>query len=414
MSERRRRAFTRRLPRLALGLSLAIAPAASARTGPAPPIDKARPAPTAEQLEQARALFVTGSEAYREEKYDVAIDAFEAAFALAPRASVMFALAQATRLQYFVDGKFERIERAVELYRGYLSRDDADPDQADVAVRHLAWLNTQLAELQRQQDDSVARVIVSSDAPGATVRVGDQPVQEVPAAFEVPPGTIQLTVEAPGYVAQVREVVAVGGTGLPIDVSLQPLPGELEIITEEGAEIRIDGRSLGVAPLPAQQLTPGVHRVVILQPGRIAEVRTVAVEHSRQTRLEAPLEMSNQRVGAWALFGLAGALAVTAGASGVIQYRAQMDAEALYDAWRSDGLDPDEVADYSAYVAERNTWSQRTVALGVGAGVAAAVGAALWLLDDPQAPNQPVLTPTITPTVAPGGAGVALWGRFDF
>ena len=367
-------------------------------------------APTAEQLAQARTLFVAGSKAYGERRYEVAIEAFEAAFDLAPRASIVFALAQANRLQYFVDGKFERIEKAVEYYRQYLERDDADPAQSELAVRHLSSLNPQLARLSRKQDASIARIIVSSDTPGARVRIGDAPLQEVPAAFEVAPGPLQITVEAEGHGAQTREVVAVGGTGLPIDVQLTPLPGKLEVRTDDGAEVLIDGRSLGVAPIAVQELPPGNHRVVVLASGRRPYVGMVELAPTRSLQLQADLEQTPQRVAAWATFGLAGALAVTGAITGTLAYQAEQEAQDFATAWREAGLAPDEVDDYNAWVSERDTWSNYTLWLGVGTGVAAALGAALWLLDNPQAPSQPLLTPS----VAPGGSGAGLWGTFSF
>lgn len=387
----------------ALGLPPSVAAAVT-------PPEAAAPAPDAEQLERARTLFVTGSKAYNERKYAVAIDAFESAYALAPRASIVFALAQANRLQYYVDGEFERIENAVEYYRQYLERDDADPQQSDLAIRHLASLNPQLGRLSRKRDESVARLIVSADAPDAMVRLGDGPPQEVPAAFEMPPGPVQITVTAPGYASQTREVVTVGGTGLPIDVQLVPLPGTLTVQTEEGAEVRVDGRSLGSAPVAAQTLPPGTHRVVVLASGREPFVNVFALSAEDDVQVVAELEQTPQRIAAWATFGLAGALAVGSGITGALALDAQQDAEVFAARWQADGLDPEEADTYNGLVDERDQWTERTLILGVSAGVALALGGALWLFDDPQAPNQPVLTPS----VAPGGNGAGLWGTFSF
>ncbi len=389
---------------LAVMLAAIVAAPAAGQPKPAPA------GPSAEALEQARALFIAGSEAYREHKYIVAIDAFEAALELAPRGSIVFALAQAQRLQYFLDGQPERLEKAVGLYRQYIDRDDAEMEQERTAMRHLEGLTPQLQAAARKQDDSIGRLIVSADVDGATARIGDQVPMDTPATFEVEPGPLRVIVEAPGYQPAVRETVVVGGSAVAVPVELAPLPGRLMVRTDEGAEIRIDGRSLGAAPMAPLDLAPGTHRVVVLASGREAFFTDVAVASTREVTLDAPLEMTGQRVAAWSLFGLAGALAVTGGVMVGFALDEEAEAEAAYAIWESDGLYPDEAAAYEGHVTDRDTWTDRAIAVGVGAGVAAGLGAVLWLLDEPRAPSAPVLTPT----VAPDGSGAGLVGAFTF
>lgn len=376
----------------------------------AQPAAEAPAEPGPAQLEQARTLFITGSQAYRENKYGVAIEAFQAAYELAPRGSIIFALAQANRLQYFVDGEFARIERAVELYRTYIERDDVDPEQSAVAMRHLQTLMKSFSELNRKQDTSIGRIIVSANVDGARVRMGDGEPVQVPEVLEAKPGPVQVTFEAPGYAPQTREIVAVGGSAVPIDVQLVPLPGALRIDTEEGAQVLVDGRTLGAAPVAPLELPPGEHRVVVLSSGRRPFVESVTITPEREVIVDAPLEQTGQRVAAWFAFGAAGVLATTAGIMGYLTLEEQQKAEALHDLWQEEGLDPDDVTDYRAHLSRRDDWALRTLGVGVGAGIAAACGGILWLLDDPKAPNQPVLTPS----VAPDGSGVTLLGRFEF
>ena len=74
-----------------------------------------------EQSEQ-QALFRAGSEAYRQGRYEVAIEAFEQILRDASPPPVVFSAAQGHRLQYFVNAKLENLQRSVELYASILSR----------------------------------------------------------------------------------------------------------------------------------------------------------------------------------------------------------------------------------------------------------------------------------------------------
>src|SRR6185503_11462520 len=76
--------------------------------------------PSASQGEveqRAKDLYDAGSEAYRAGRYLVAIEAFREARALATRPTLTFSLAQAYRLQYFVDGDAKALEQAIAMYR---------------------------------------------------------------------------------------------------------------------------------------------------------------------------------------------------------------------------------------------------------------------------------------------------------
>lgn len=58
---------------------------------------------SADDVEQAKTLFNAGAQAFNVGKFSAAIQAFDAAYALAPRPAILFSLAQAQRRQYFVD-----------------------------------------------------------------------------------------------------------------------------------------------------------------------------------------------------------------------------------------------------------------------------------------------------------------------
>lgn len=395
-----RTAFT-----LAALAALAAFSAAPAGAQPPPPSAE-RPAPSPEALDRARELFKAGSDAYRDGEYAVAIEAFEAALDLTPRASVMFALAQSLRLQYFVDGQRERLERAIELYRRYGDSADADPALQVVALRHLAALITSLQELNRRRDATVGRLIVSTGVEGATVRVGERDPVEAPATLELPPGLVQVRVEAPRFQPQTVETMVIGGDSVALNLDLVPIPGRLVLDSPEGAEVIVDGRAQGAAPVPPIELAPGVHRVAVLASGRRAFVTTVEIAAAREVTLETPLELTGQRILAWGMFSVTGLLVAGTAVTAGLALDREAKADALLDRWEANGLNQDEAAAYADRVAERDAWVEGSIALGAAALVAGGIGAALWLFDQPTAPTGPVLTPTVTPD----GTGAALMG----
>lgn len=75
----------------------------------------------ADPTSEARTLFDAGQQAYGAGYYLEAARAFQQALELVPNPAITFSLAQCYRLQYFVDRRGEHLQRAVELYRRYLS-----------------------------------------------------------------------------------------------------------------------------------------------------------------------------------------------------------------------------------------------------------------------------------------------------
>jgi len=368
-------------------------------------------APAQADVEQARALYKAGSEAYREGKYEVASEAFDAALELTRRPSILFALAQAQRLQYFVDGNVDRLARSVALYREY--NDTVEDDVAGRrghAAKHLEALVPLLQAANDKNNDAVGRIIVSANVEGAIARLEGGETVEVPATFEVKPGQTRIPVEAAEYEPQVLDTVAVGGNAVALNVELNPIPGTLVLESPEGAEVIVDGRSLGAAPVAPQKLPPGNHRVVVLASGRQAFVTAIEVNRAREVTLETPLETTGQRVVAWTLIGIGGALAATTAATSAVAITHEVDAQTLSDKWQDVGLSVDEVRQYRQTVLDRDAWADASVAIGASAVAAIALGVALYLIDDPRAPKAPVLTPTIAPDGSGAGvSGIVSW-----
>lgn len=90
---------------------------------------------------------------------------------------------------------------------------------AEVATQEALKLAGRLLEAR---EPAVLRV--STQPPGATVYVDDQPFGTTPVEEQLPEGNHAIRVELDGYVVRTREVTSVAGVAESLDVELQPLP----------------------------------------------------------------------------------------------------------------------------------------------------------------------------------------------
>lgn len=355
-------------------------------------------APTAAEVERAHTLYRAGSQAYRQGRYDVAIPAFEEARRLAPRPPVLFSLAQSYRLQYFVDGDPDKLARAVALYRAYVDV-VGDGGRRDHAAQHLSTLVPLLRGLE---DGDAAgrsgpgRLIVSTPVEGATAHIGADEPSAMPATFVVAPGPVTVTVAAPGHQSRRTETVAVAGSVVALEVDLEPLPARLAIDAAPGTFVRVDGRLLGQTPLDAPlALAPGRHRVVLAAPGRTAFVQFVDLDRAEEATLAATLETSPLRLTAIGLFVGGGLLVAGGGVATALAFDAESDALALEDAYARRGLTSAEAERHRVLVDRRDSRRLTAGALTAAGLTTLAVGAVLWVIDDPPG-DGPALQPGLS------------------
>lgn len=358
-------------------------------------------------VDQAKALYQAGGEAYRQGRYAVAIRAFEEVLRVARRPAVLFSAAQAYRLQYFVDGDLAKLERAVELYRAYL---DEVPEggRRDHAAQHLSTL-TPILEQRRIEvspgeaaADSAARLIVSSSIEGAIARVDGGEAVPIPAAFEVEPGERKVHVEAPEHLPQTVDTVAVAGSVVALNVDLEPAPGRLLVRGPEGARILLDGQFVGHSPLSAPiEVAPGRHHLVVTDRGRVPFVHPLELRRGQSAELDAELAVTGQRVAAWSLLGAGAALLAGAGATFALTLEREDEAAALEARFERRGLSTGEARRYRELEEERDELAALTIGLGTAAGAAVIAGVLLWVFDEADAPA----STRWGPVAGPGGAG---------
>ncbi|RPJ00209.1 MAG: PEGA domain-containing protein, partial [Deltaproteobacteria bacterium] len=107
---------------------------------------------------------------------------------------------------------------------------------------------------------------------------------------ELVPGSHRVRVEKEGYEGSEREVMVKASERAEVSVSLKRMMGGLLIQTEPaGANVYIDGRSVGVSPYEARDLSPGPHRVRIVKQGYDVWEREVVVEAGKKGEIRSQL-----------------------------------------------------------------------------------------------------------------------------
>jgi tetratricopeptide (TPR) repeat protein len=187
---------------------------ATATPASAPPEPDA-PASGSDDAERAKQLYSLGAEAFAARRNADAIRYFRRAAEIVPSA----------KLTYNIGLAYEEMGdagRALAEYRGYLTQEqDADAERAAEVRARIASLEARLAETGVQQ------LFVSTDPPGATVRIAGRALGVTPWAGELPPGQHVVDVDLPGYAAQRSEVTVAAARSTELSLSLPRTPRDI-------------------------------------------------------------------------------------------------------------------------------------------------------------------------------------------
>ena len=388
-----------------------------------------------ENVEQAKTYFNAGAQAFAAGRFDAAVQAFEESYRLAPRPAILFSIAQAERRQYFLDKRIDGLRRAVAHYRQYVEADAKGSRRAD-AAQALSELEPILARLDVAGAPSPppaadatpqTRLMVASQTKDAEVWLDGKKASELPLIEEVSPGKHRVRVGASGYFDEEREVVAVKGSLVAVDIPLRERPALLAFWVPDGSEIAVDGRPQGRAPLAALELPPGRHLVAVTRTGHQPHVEELELQRGETRTLKTGLAVTGQRVGSYWVLGAAGASLVAGGVLAGLSLRQQSAAKDVLAARATGNIAP---ADLERYAADRDARDRfRTASVAtLGGGVAlGALGALLYAFDQPAArgvtrderprPRPDSASPqapdvAAAPLLAPGMVGAALGGRF--
>lgn len=375
----------------------------------------------ADDRAQAKTYFAAGEEAYRSGQYRIAMQAFEEAYRLAPLPQILFSLAQACRRQYFVNEQPGLLRRSVELYRKYL---DAVPrgGRRDHATKNLAEIVPILKILDAQNlkpppaakpEPQKTQLMVFSKVEGTRVAVDEAAGGETPLVVDVTPGTHRIDATADGYFAEQLEAIAVEGRLIVVEVTLRERPATVRIDTTDGAELLIDGRTMGEAPLGRPlEIPAGHHELVVRRRGHRAVSRALDLERGQELKLEFQLQPTSQRTGSYWVLGGSALLAVGGGLTVGLAFGRQSAARRLLDKRdvESINLTEDERLAYNRHLEVRQVLTDASYGvLGTGAAMLV-TGVLLYLLDSGTPP--PGAAFPLAATVGPDSITLVWAGAF--
>ena len=191
----------------------AAASAATASTTTAQESAPSEPAPAGDaDAERAKELYRLGAEAFTAQRNAEAIGYFRRAAELVPSAKLTYNIG----LAYEEMGD---VGRALGEYRSYLKQEQqADAERRDEVRGRITSLEQRLAAMGVQQ------LFVSSDPPGATVRVAGRALGVTPWAGELGPGTYTVVLDLPGHGPTEREVTLTAQRSEELAFALSPAP----------------------------------------------------------------------------------------------------------------------------------------------------------------------------------------------
>jgi tetratricopeptide (TPR) repeat protein len=374
----------------------------------------------ANAVEQAKALFNAGAAAYERHDYAGAIRAFEGAEQKAPRPAIVFSLAQAHRRQFYVDGNAAHQKTAIELFKQY-AKDVPSGGRHEDAMRALQ----ELGALSPQQE--VASVSVNaSGTPNARIALDGAPSVEAPLIGPVTPTKHHVVVTADGFVTEERDITAVNGQIVALDVTLKEKPAVVTIAAPGGAAVQVDGRPVGETPLLAPlQLGSGAHLITLAKNGHDAFSSELDLARGESRTLTAPLPTTKQRSIAIGMLVSSGIVALGGGVCAGFAAGFFNAAQSINSKIGKVNITADDASSYATYKDLRLAMLYASGISFATAAVLAATGLVLYVFDSPvpsaprtergPKPTEHKTEPTeisIVPTIGPNAFGASALLRF--
>ncbi len=134
-------------------------------------------------------------------------------------------------------------------------------------------------------------LLVLTQPSGAQVLVNGEERGTSPLTLEeIPPGTHIVEVRREGYQDGRETVEVTEGRQASVSIDLEEIPrgGGIQVTSSvPGAEVLLDGRSIGRAPLTERDIEPGDHTLLVRAPGHHDWERQVTIEEGVVLRIEA-------------------------------------------------------------------------------------------------------------------------------
>ena len=393
----------------------------------------------AEDKPGAERYFRAGAKAYAAQNFDAAATDFDEAWKALPLPEIAFSAAQAYRKLYRLDPKPQHVRRAVELYRAYLDKVKSGGRVGD-AVDNLAEMERELDKLKASGASTTVAPQIEHTRLGVSVTVAGEGAADLLALREVgdassestrglaatidgkpvPPFALVdvvakdhvIAATAEGYFPVEKKVVAVTGQSQLIELDLKPRPGKVNVHTEDGAQIAIDGRPTST-PV---DVAAGNHLLTIVHRGREPYLQDLVITRGHEISVSAPLvKTARRRAVPWVVGGttIAAAGAIVTGVLAVVH---DGRASKLRDDIAAGNQPPSAADEYDREVSSRDHFVTATWLLGGAAACTGAVALGLYFFDNPQPAERAMRshgsTISVVPTASSSGGGLSLVGRF--
>lgn len=256
---------------------------AAAQAKPAqPPGPESAPAePTADPLRAEAAA--------RKKAGDEAMDSFRFADALAAYSDA-YTITKDTALLY----NMGRALQALNRYPEALDKLEAFQQTASPELRErVPRLPKLIAELRQR----VSTLTIRTNVEGARIVVRSSVIGKAPLEKPVrlAAGPAEIEIDAEGYFPGKKIVELPGGAELTVDLNLfsKSTTGVLAVkASAPGAEVLVDGKRIGVAPLE-MNVAKGTHKVVVKHPDYRVYETSAVVEAGGTKRVEAALQSAS-------------------------------------------------------------------------------------------------------------------------
>lgn len=350
---------------------------------------------TAGGAAQAKEHFFFGVQAYEAGQYRAAVAAFEEAYRVQPHPGMLFSCGQALRRQYALDHRRDDLRRAIGYYRRYVEqvKQGGRFAEAAAALAELEPLASALGEEQPEEltaetPDQPKRqgvIMVWSKVKRAVATLdGGKPVA-MPLSATVEPGKHKLTITAEGYVTEEQDVMVAPGGSYAAQIPLVAKPARLTIDGPNGAEIFVDGRSVGELPTSAAlEPAAGRRQVAVMRNGYQPFVTGIDLERGRARSLEVELVPTGQRYASYVSFAV-GAGGVVAGAVlAGLAFTEQSEANRILDLRAAQNISEDDRLRYERAVTSRDDFRRASVIAFAGGATVGALGLVLYIFDEPK------------------------------
>ncbi len=153
--------------------------------------------------------------------------------------------------------------------------------------------------VKKVEQSTILISLGSGDSAGTSVTVDGKGHGALPAKVTVKPGRHMVEVTKTGFQTFRQWVDVKPGESRPVTVNLVQIKAKTGTLlvssTTPGAEIFVDGKTVGKSPALVQNLTVGIHSVEVRAAGHASASKTVTVEADKTVRLAVNLKATKKK-----------------------------------------------------------------------------------------------------------------------